>query len=76
MNSPPRSKNLDADALANLGSSISSEYRRTILVKILAYLSILDVEVVFNAEKTDETWLDPILSFIQNKTFPANKFET
>lgn len=36
-----RSKNSDANALANLGSSISSEYRRTILVEIFAHPSMM-----------------------------------
>lgn len=51
----PRSENLDVDALANLGSSISSKYKRTIILEILACLSIMDVEDVCNAEVLEET---------------------
>lgn len=56
----PRSENLDANALANLGCSIGLEYKRTILVEILPYPTIMEVEDVCSAEKTSETWMDPI----------------
>lgn len=37
-----RIRNLNVDALASLRSSISSEFRRTILIEIIAYSSILE----------------------------------
>lgn len=52
----PRSKNSNANTPTNLGSSISSEYRRTILIEILTHPSIMDVEDVYSTEKKDETW--------------------
>lgn len=50
----PRSENCDVDALANLGSSISSKYRRMLPVEILTYLSIMDVEDVCTIEEMEE----------------------
>lgn len=50
-----RSENINVDALANLGSLISSEYRRTISVEILAHPSILGVKEVYNTNKVERT---------------------
>lgn len=61
-----RSKNSYADALANLGSLINSEYRRTILIEILAHFSIMNVEDICSIVKTNATWIDPIWPYIQN----------
>lgn len=39
-----RNKNSDVNTLPNLGSSISSKYRRIIPIEILAHPSIMDLE--------------------------------
>lgn len=61
----PRSKNSNMDALTKLRSSIGSEFRRTILIEILAHPSIINKEDICSADKKGETWIDPIISFIQ-----------
>lgn len=71
----PRKKNSDADVLANLGSSIVSKYRQTILVEILTQPNIMEVENKCSVEKMDKTWIIPIFSYIQNRILPIDKFE-
>lgn len=48
-------KNSNVDALVNLGSSTNLEFKRTILVEILAHLNILDLEKACNAKTVDLT---------------------
>lgn len=60
----PKQKNSDVDALVNHGSSISSKCRMTIPVEILNHPSIVDTKDICCTEKTDGTWMDPIISYI------------
>lgn len=66
----PISENSNADVLANLGSSINLEFKRTILIKILTHPSIYELEEACNTKTTEQTWIDQILNYIQNKHLP------
>lgn len=71
----PKRENSYADMLANLRSSISSEYRRTVLVEINTHSSIINIKDMWSTKNIDGTWLDPILSYIQNKNWAVNELE-
>lgn len=71
----PRSKNFDADPLANLGSSINSKYRKTISIEIFAHPSIMDVQDMYNMVKTNKTQVSLILLYIHKGILPSNNLE-
>lgn len=71
----PKRKNSDVNTLANLRSSISSEYRRTIPMEILDHPNIMDSKDIYSMEKIDQTWMDLIMSYIQNGALPFNKLK-
>lgn len=54
---------------------IGLEFKQTILLEILAHPSILDVENVCSMDKTNETWMDQILSCIHNGTLLSGKLD-
>lgn len=71
----PRSKNLNADALANLESSINLEFKRSIPIEVLAHPSILKLEELYSIETIEQTRINPIQDYIQNGNLPANRHE-
>lgn len=53
--------------------SINLKFKRT--VEILVHLSIWELKEAYNIEITNQTWIDPLLNYIQNRDLPIDKLE-
>lgn len=77
----PWSANVQVDALANLVSATAKEWRRLIFMEFLVEPSVggttsVGTNVYEIRNKKENSWMDPILNYIYNKTLPMDKTET
>ncbi|KAL5539602.1 hypothetical protein UlMin_044178 [Ulmus minor] len=70
----PRAENTNADALARLATSLEERLLKTVPIEILEVPSIDKPEQV-GSIVVRPCWMDPIISFLRDGTFPADKFE-
>ncbi|KAM1380244.1 hypothetical protein ACFX2I_021997 [Malus domestica] len=73
----PRAENAHAYALASLGFALDHQLRRSIPVEYLEKPSIDEEPTVEVAQiSTIQSWQDPIIDYIVNETFPANRLKS
>ncbi|KAL5580848.1 hypothetical protein UlMin_013290 [Ulmus minor] len=70
----PRAENTNADALARLATGLEERLLKTVPIKILEAPSI-DKQEQVGSIVVRPCWMDPIISFLQDGTLPADKFE-
>ncbi|KAL5581592.1 hypothetical protein UlMin_014034 [Ulmus minor] len=70
----PRAENTNADALARLATGLEERLLKTVPIEILEAPSIDKKEQV-GSIVVRPCWMDPIISFLQDGTLPADKFE-
>ncbi|KAL5573395.1 hypothetical protein UlMin_022992 [Ulmus minor] len=70
----PRAENTNADALARLATGLEERLLKTVPIEILEVPSIDKPEHV-GSIVVRPCWMDPIISFLQDGTLPADKFE-
>ena len=68
----PKEENRKADALANLASAFDYVSDRSISLKFLPNSSIEIAKTVYQT-KADPTWMDDIITFLYNGSFPLDK---
>ncbi|XP_020412006.1 uncharacterized protein LOC109947048 [Prunus persica] len=70
------SENTHADALASLGSTLDSQFRRSIPVKHFDRPSIEEIEPIDSMQiDEDPSWQDPIIDYLVNGNLPTDKSE-
>ena len=72
----PRGENSHADALANLGLATKTSTPKVIPLVYLQWLEVWKEEGEQVAEVAeDNSWMTPIIDYLQNNTLPADKNE-
>ncbi|XP_074356057.1 uncharacterized protein LOC141695732 [Apium graveolens] len=71
----PREKNINADALAKMGSQQEVVLLGSIPLEIQEIPSIPEVEMMHVDEAPKETWMEPILAYIHKGILPKDKFK-
>ncbi|GKA77232.1 reverse transcriptase domain-containing protein [Tanacetum coccineum] len=66
----PRGDNKKADALSKIASTSFAHLSKQVLVEILKYKSISEMEISTVIEEQDPTWMTPIIEFISKGTLP------
>ncbi|KAL5573386.1 hypothetical protein UlMin_022983 [Ulmus minor] len=70
----PRAENANADTLARLATGLEERLLKTVLIEILETPSIDKPEQV-GSIIIRPCWMDPIISFLCDRTLPEDKFE-
>jgi len=70
----PRADNSQADALANLGSTLKLEYRKVIPIEIQEQPSI-DCLHILSLTGGPTTWMNPIIRHLRDQWQPEDKFQ-
>ncbi|KAK6118110.1 hypothetical protein DH2020_048159 [Rehmannia glutinosa] len=70
----PRAENMQADALARLGSSPGTDAITDVTVTQLSAPS-LGAKKIYTTETTEQTWMTPIVQYLEKGVQPENKAE-
>ncbi|GJU99924.1 reverse transcriptase domain-containing protein [Tanacetum coccineum] len=69
----PRSQNKQADALSKMASMSFAHLTKKVLVEIIPCKSIEEIEVMAIVEEGGDTWMTPIIEYLENGTLPKEK---
>lgn len=69
----PRSQNKQADALSKIASTSFTHLTKQVLVEVLKEKSIKEKEVMPVIEEDGETWVTPLLEYLQDGVLPTNQ---
>ena len=67
----PRSQNKQADALSKIASTSFAHLTKQVLVEVLKEKSIKEKEIMPVVEEEGDTWMTPLLDYLQNGVLPA-----
>nr|GEU98805.1 hypothetical protein [Tanacetum cinerariifolium] len=68
----PRSENKKANALSKIASTSFAHLSKQVLVEELKEKSISEVEILAVVEEEGDTWMTPILKYLEEATLPAD----